>query len=183
MYESRVAKRYATALFNLALQQQVVEELDSQLHDLADIFRDRKLLSFLKQPQISLEQKEHALMSAFGAKSHPLIQNLLRLMLRKHRIAHFGAVAEYYDLLTDQYRGVEEITVVTAVELEERDYETMLEKVMKFSDYPKLRLIKRVDPEIVGGYIVQLGRDKVIDLSLRTALDMLHRRMVKHRLF
>ena len=47
MDESRVAKRYATALFNLALQQNAVEELDSQLHDLAEIFRGHKLLAFL----------------------------------------------------------------------------------------------------------------------------------------
>lgn len=183
MNESRVAKRYATALFNLALQQQAVEELDKELHDLAQVFRSRRLLMFLEQPQVSSAQKEAALMRAFGERSHPLVQNLLRLMLRKKRISQFGDVAEYFDLLTDRYRGVEEITVITAVEMEERDYERMLEKVMKFSEYPKLRLIKRIDPRIVGGYIIQLGRDKVIDMSLHTALGMLHRRMVKHRLF
>ncbi len=83
MNESRVAKRYATALFNLALQQQAVEELDKELHDLAQVFRSRRLLMFLEQPQVSSAQKEAALMRAFGERSHPLVQNLLRLMLRK----------------------------------------------------------------------------------------------------
>jgi F-type H+-transporting ATPase subunit delta len=183
MQESRVAKRYATALFNLAIQHDVVEEVEDQLLALAEVLRDRRLAGFFTQPQIPMADKKRAIGRAAGENAHPLLKSLLQLLLRKHRITQLGAISQYYDLLTDRLRGVEEITVISAIELDDSDYSEIIGKIIKHSAYPKLRLIKEVQPEILGGFIIELGHDKVIDQSLRTGLSLLHRRLVKHRLF
>ena len=183
MQETRIAKRYATALFRLAEQRGVVEEVDEQLHQLGLLFRDRRFTRLLLHPQIPRKQKEQVLLrvSSFGV--HQLVTSLLKLMLRKQRIDHFPAVAGYYDLLTDRSRGVEEITVISAVELEDEDYQEILTRADAYSSFPDLRLIKKIRPEIIGGAIVELGRDKVVDMSVRTALTGLRRRLVKHRYY
>jgi F-type H+-transporting ATPase subunit delta len=183
MQENRVAKRYATALFNLALQRNVVEEVEDQLLAVGEAMRDRRLEGFFTQPQIPMADKQRAMARAVGDRAHPLVKSLLELLLRKHRIAQLGAISQYYDLLTDRLRGVEEITVISAVELDDEDYSEILARIIKHSAYTKLRLIKKVQPEILGGFIIELGHDKVIDQSLRSALSLLHRRLVKHRSF
>jgi len=183
MQETRIAKRYATALFRLAERRGVVEEVDVQLTKLSKLFRDKRLTSLLLHPQIQREKKEQVLrrICAFGV--HELVASLLKLMLKKHRIDQFAAVAGYYDLLTDRARGVEEITVISAVELEDEDYKEILSRAGAYSSFPDLRLIKKIRPEIIGGAIIELGRDKVVDMSVRTALTGLRRRLVKHRYY
>jgi len=181
MLETRVAKRYATALFNLAMKRDVVEEVDEELHQLERVFAAPKLMRFLTHPEIEVRKKREVLNRALAGRVRPAVFSLLELMLRKQRIGEFPAVARYYDLLTDRLRGVEEITVISAVELEDSDYRELLGKMVAHSAYPKLRLMKVVRPEILGGVIIELGRDKVIDASLRTRLNQLHRQLVKYR--
>ncbi len=181
MKETRVAKRYAIALFRLAERHGVVEEVDGQLHRLQQLFGDRRLTNLLLHPRITREKKEQVLRHICEFGVHRLVASLLKLMLRKQRIDHFEAVAGYYDLLTDRARGVEEITVISAVELDDADYAELMSKIDKYSSYPDLRLIKKIRPEIIGGVIIELGRDKVVDMSVRTALTSLRRKLVKHR--
>lgn len=181
MLETRVAKRYATALFNQAMQRDIVEEVDYELHQLERVFAAPKLMRFLTHPEIEVRKKREVLHRALSGRVRPIVASLVELMLRKHRIHEFPAVARYYDLLTDRLRGVEEITVISAVELDDADYREILGKMVAHSAYPKLRLVKRVRPEIIGGVIIELGRDKVIDASVRTRLNQLRRRLVKYR--
>jgi len=183
MQETRIAKRYASALFSLAQRHGVVEEVDDELHHLEAVFRSRRLVRFLMHPEIPAQRKERALLRALEGRVRPLVASLLKLLLRKRRIDQFGAVAEYYDLLTDRLRGVEEITITSALPLEDTDYREILGKVVRYSSYPKLRLVKKVNPDLLGGVLIELGRDKVIDLSLRTALSRLRRRLVKYRYY
>jgi len=181
VYETRAAKRYATALFELAGARGVVERVDEEIHQVASILADPRLRRFLLQPQIPRKKKLQLLNTALGEGVHPLLLSTLQVLLRKARLGQFAAVASYYDLLTDRLRGVEEVTIITAVELPPEDYEAVRAKVAKYSEYPNLRLATKVQPEILSGIIIELGREKVIDLSLRTQLHDLKQRLIKHR--
>ena len=57
MKDRRVAKRYATALFRLALEIGKVEEIDAEALTLETVFADKALLRFFSQPQISRAKK------------------------------------------------------------------------------------------------------------------------------
>jgi len=179
--ETRAAKRYATALFELAKARSVVERVDEEIRQVASILADPRLRRFLQQPQIPQQKKLQLLDAALGDAVHPLLLSAIRVLLRKSRLSEFDAFASHYDLLTDRLRGVEEVTFITAVELPPEDYEELRKKAVKYSDYPKLRLATEVRPEILGGIIVELGREKVIDLSLRTQLHKLKQSLIKHR--
>ncbi len=181
MYETKVGKRYALALFELAQEQGVVEEVDAQLKIAGECFSSSDVIKFFEQPEISMKQKIEFIEKVFAGKVHPLIVYLLKLLLRKGRIRNFGEVCSYYDLLTDRLRGIEEVRVITAVPLEEEDYEMLLSKMKKYTDYPSLRLIRKVEPEILGGIIIELGREKIIDMSLKSQIYELRNQLIKHR--
>lgn len=180
-YETRAAKRYALALFELASAHGVVERVDEEIHQVATILADPRFRRFLQQPQIPHKKKLDVLNTVLGTTVNPLLLSTLRVLLHKSRLSQFPAVASYYDLLTDRLRGVEEVTITTAVELPPEDYEAVRAKMAKYSDYPSLRLATKVQPEILSGIIIELGREKVIDLSLRTQLHKLKQRLIKHR--
>jgi len=179
--ETRAAKRYATALFELARKHNVIERIDGEMVQVADVFAEPRVRRFLLQPQIAQAEKMRVLDSSLGEKVHPLLFSTIRVLLRKGRLGEFAAVASYFDLMTDRLRGVEEVTIITAMELPKEDYEALREKAVGYSEYPHLRLAKVIRPEILGGVIIELGREKVIDLSLRTQLLRLKQRLIKHR--
>lgn len=181
VHETRAAKRYATALFELAQEHDIVERVDEEMGQVAGIFASPRVRRFLQQPQIAQAEKMKVLDASLGKAVHPLLMSTLRVLLRKGRLGEFPAVASYFDLLTDRLRGVEEVTIITAVEFPQEDYDALREKVVEYSEYPHLRLATEVKPEILGGVIIELGREKLIDLSLRTQLHKLKQRLIKHR--
>ncbi len=179
VHETKVAKRYAVALFESARAKGIVEEVDSQLEGVLHAFSQPKFLTFLEQPQIPLLEKFKFLERVFSDKVSPLVISTLKVLLRKGRIRHFPAVASYFDYLTDEMRGIEEVGLVTALPLEEEDYQEITEKLKKYSEFKNLRLVKKVKPEILGGIIIELGRERVMDMSLKSALDSLKKRLIR----
>ncbi len=168
-----VAKRYATALFELAKEKGLVEEIDQQAMYLEKKLSDPEVRRFIQHPEISLEAKLQFIQELFEEPpARPLLE-LIRLMLRRGRAADIQAVLDYYDILTDRYRGVEDVVVESAVELTEEEKQELLAVIKKFSDY-NFRTTFRVNPDLLGGLVVYLGRDRVIDGSLSTALKELY---------
>jgi len=151
MKDRRVAKRYATALFRLALEIGKVEEIDAEALTLETVFADKALLRFFSQPQISRAKKRKFIEENFGGKVEPVMLNLLLLLLEKGRIALANEVFDYYDLLTDRHRGEEEAHVITAVPVDDAFVERLVARLRKFSEYPDLRVTKAVDASIIDG--------------------------------
>ena len=161
-----VAKRYARALFELAKEKDRVEEIDEQAMELQSGLQRRQVSSVLQHPEIPLKAKREAIKGLVQEEIERPLQELLDLMLERNREEAIESTLDYYDLLTDRYRGVEDVVVTTAIELDEEQKREVLDAVDHFSDYD-YRAEFEVDPSILGGVIVQLGRNQLIDGSLR----------------
>jgi F-type H+-transporting ATPase subunit delta len=181
MRDRRVAKRYATALFRLALEIGKVEEIDSEALTLETVFADKALLRFFSQPQISRAKKSDFIEANFRGRIHPFLLNLLLILLNKGRIAFATDVFDYYDLLTDRYRGEEEVHIVTAVAVDEMFVERLIERLRRFSKYTDLRVTKSVDTAVIGGVKVYLGRHTVMDGSIATRLTHMREKLLLYR--
>jgi len=179
VYETKSAKRYASALFELAVEKGILERIDAELEFALSVLSEREVLRFLGQPQIPRSEKLGFIDKVFEGRVHQILQNAIKIMLLKGRINEFPAVCSYYSFLADQLRGIEEVGIVTAVPLEDSHYDELLAKLSKYTRYGKLRLNRKVKPEILGGIIIELGRDKVMDLSLRTFISDMRRRLVR----
>jgi F-type H+-transporting ATPase subunit delta len=181
MRDRRVAMRYATALFNLAIELGKLEEIDVQALALKDVFEDKELKRFFSQPLISRAKKADFIEKTFKSKVHPSVLNLLAILLHKGRISIASDVFDYFDLLSDRYRGIEEVRVITAVPVEDQFVSRLIERLRKFSNYPDLRVTTTVDPKILGGAKVYLGRHTVIDGSLSTRLATMREKLVVYK--
>jgi len=181
MIDRRVAKRYATALFRIAIENGNVEEIDTQALALRDIFEDKELKRFFSQPQISRKKKAEFLEKSFLTKIHQSVFNLLSILLYKGRISIVPDVFDYFDLLSDRYRGIEEVRVITAVPVEDEYINRLRESLSRFSSYPDLRVSSSVDTSILGGAKIYLGRHTVIDGSLATRLAAMKDKLVVYK--
>ena len=178
MKDRRVAKRYALALFETAAELGKIEQIDEESQVLQDLFSDKSLVRIFREPQVRLKDKRAFLAKAFKDKVHPAVFRLLEILLEKGRIGLSDVVFEYYDIFTNRHRGIEEVRVITASEVDEPYVERLVAKLRRFTMYPDLRVTKEVDPGVIGGAKVYLGRHTVIDGTIAARLKEMRERLL-----
>ncbi|MCH7471476.1 ATP synthase F1 subunit delta [bacterium] len=176
-----VAKRYASALFLIAQELGRVEEMDGQAKILERLYDDAKVKKFFTAPHVSSVTKKRVLDKQFGGKVDKELLNLVKLLIDKRRISQLPGVMRYFDILTDQVKGVEEVTIVSAVPLSGEQLEAVVEAARRFSAYGKLRVITEVAPGVIGGLKVRLGDNLVIDGTISNRLRQMRERMYRFR--
>ena len=170
MIEEAVARRYARALFAASEARDLLDRGGEELTAITvALRRSPRLWQILRGPQIEEAAKLRLLSRAFADRVHPLVFELLELLLEKKRIDALPEIAAAYRTLVAEHRGIVQAEVVTAVplpaDLEERLVERLASRTGK-----RIEIEKRVDPDILGGAIVRMG-DRVIDGSVRRTLE------------
>ena len=169
--ESRVAKKYATALFLLARERKIEDTLWADLSALGQVFKaDRSLLKVIAAPQISDEDK-HKLVRTVLTGAHEAVLNFMLFVIDKGRTEHIPRIIEMYGQLLDELRGVVEAEITSAVPLKEDEVSRIAQRLERVSG-KQVRHRLKVDPEILGGVIVIIGGE-IIDQSVRHDLSRL----------
>lgn len=169
--QGAVARRYAQALFEAARQSGAdIEQLDAQAKVLGALYADNEVKNFFTSPQVPSEKKKAAAEARLGGKLDGLLINLLKVLVDHDREAELPGVCAYFDLLTDQSRGVEEAEITSAVPLSDAQREAITAALLRFSAYGSLRVDTKVDPAVLGGVKVRLGRNQVLDGTVAARL-------------
>ncbi len=165
--DSRVVKRYAGALFALALQHDNL--------DVNDAFRATpQLMIVLLHPRIGQSKKEDILKRIFGEQVKADVLHLMLLMAQKDRTSQIPFIAAEFDRLLQLHRKEASGEVVSAVPLNEAQNSQLTEQLLRITGF-KVRLNHKLDPSILGGLVVRVG-DHMIDSSVATQLNLLKER-------
>jgi len=169
MRESGLAQRYAQALFGAALARGAEDGVAADLHSLLALDeKDASLRLFLESPQVRDDHKHALVDSVLGPRAQPLTVRFLHLLLTKKRTPYLREVGEAYAGLIEKHHGVVRARVTTVDRLGEDDL-ARLKTALERRTGKAVVLETRVDPEILGGVIVQLG-DQILDDSVHTHL-------------
>lgn len=168
------ARRYASAVFELAQQERQVAEWGRRLAAIRELISDRGVASVLTNPTIAVEQRM-ALVSAAPRVFDAGGTNLAKLLIEAGRVEEIGAIAEEFERLADEADGRVRATVTTAVELSHADRDRVGDELSRRLG-KEIRLDVVVDPLILGGLKLQYG-DRLVDASVATKLQQLRRRL------
>ena len=164
MKGSRVAKRYARALIELADKSQV-EKWGAELDRLAAIVDSPELLPRLASPELGLVERQEA-MAKIAERlelSFPL-RSFAVVVARHGRIDEVTAIAEAYRDLVDEMLGRERATLTFAVEPSAEETARVVAGLEAIAGKKIIPTIK-VDKELLGGVVAELG-GKTYDGSL-----------------
>jgi F-type H+-transporting ATPase subunit delta len=167
------ARRYSQAIFRMALEQKDLNRWQSDLRKAAGLLKDTALSALLSNPRISGAEKSQNLKMRLG-DVHPQAVKLVLLLAAKNKLDAINDIAEEYQTLVDNYRGIEgaEIAEITTAVPLDNDYQLhVAQRITEIVGKPVL-LRPKVDPAIIGGIIIRVG-DKLIDGSVRTKLAAL----------
>ncbi|MBN1644139.1 MAG: ATP synthase F1 subunit delta, partial [Dehalococcoidales bacterium] len=169
------ARRYAQAIFRMALENKEINRWQSDLRKTASLLDDRALFSMVTDNKIAVGEKTRVLSQRLG-EVNPLALKLVLVLGAKGKLAFMEDISDEYQRLVDNYRGIEgtEIAeVTTAIPLDD-DYQLKVaQRITEIIGKPVV-LKPRVDPGIIGGIVIRVG-DKLIDGSIRTKLAALRK--------
>lgn len=170
MQPSRVARRYAAALFQTARKADEADAVEQDLKTLATFLHEYpQVLRSISVPRVPEERKKAVLQSLVGNSLGPLTRRFLDLMVDHGREAALPETAAAYALLVDESRNIVAANVVSASDLDESQQGRLKAKLDALTG-KDTRLEVSTDPSLVGGLVVRIG-DTILDGSVRGYLE------------
>jgi F-type H+-transporting ATPase subunit delta len=178
MADESVARRYASALFEMSKRANTLNVVRTDLNSIAvAIDQVPALRALLNQPLIVQAKKKAAIKSLFEGKVHPLLLSFMYLLVDKRRIETLVHINTEFDRLVRDHLNVALATATSAVPLtakETKELTTSLEA----RTGKKIELKTETDPALLGGILVRIG-DTVYDGSVRGKLDRLREHLLR----
>ena len=167
---SQISQSYAQALYDLAKDESLTEEILSQLDVLAESFGgEPTFIRLLSVPNISKEERCRILDEGFRNKVHPYVLNFMKILTEKGYMRHFSDCCKEFRNQYNLDNGILPVRAVTAVALTPQQAQSLTEKLTAMTG-KKVDLTNKVDPECLGG--VRLIYDgKCVDGTVRGRLD------------
>lgn len=174
---SGVALRYASALFDLAREENQLDAVDADVTSLRAMLADSAdLARLVASPVFTAEDQIRALGAVMEkAEIGALTANFVKLSARNRRLfALPGMLKAFHEILAD-HRG-ETIAVITSAEPLSDSHVEALKTALAEKAGGTIKLETHVDPSLIGGLIVRLG-SQMIDTSVKTRLQGLRAAM------
>jgi F-type H+-transporting ATPase subunit delta len=168
-----IAEVYARALFEVALDQDKLDEIHEQLGEFADAMDENlDLRRFFFSPYFSTEEKKQALTkTVLGANER--FMNFLEALLERHRMPVIFRIRSRFDQLWEEERKLLPVQVTSAVELDEDTIKGIGDRIGEQVGR-QVELSSNVDPDIIGGIVLRVG-NFVLDASIRNRLEQLRK--------
>lgn len=170
------AKRYAAAIFALAVEQQIVEQIHEDLHDWQRLLCEHGLLrAIFYSPQGDRGARLELIQELLRGKTSVLLMRFLQLLMEKNRQHLFDAVVYEFDRLFRRWKNQLSVKVTTAFELND-EQQKRLKELLAQKWHKEILLEVHVDAGLLGGLILEADGRR-IDLSLRCRLEQLRRHL------
>jgi F-type H+-transporting ATPase subunit delta len=172
-------RTYARSLFEAAREQKRLEAVHEELVDFAaTVEQVPQLQAVLESPGLDSRAKKALLEEVLG-DSDELVRNFLLLLAEKGRSGELPEIAREFEALVADAQGVLDVELTTAIELSERDFDDLVQRIGKASGR-EVRASRAVDPALVGGLVLEVGSRR-LDASVRGRLERLHRQLTTTR--
>lgn len=177
MSELAVAKRYAVALFKIAKEQNLLNQMEDELQVVKEIFSNQKeFISFLEHPKLSKIAKKEVITNSFSELSKPVL-NTLYIMLDGQRTGEMKLMAEEFIQLANEENSIAEATVYTVRLLTATERETVSTAFAAKVGKRTLKINNIADSSILGGIKLQIG-NRIYDGSVSGKLDRLSKQLL-----
>ena len=163
-----VARPYAEAAFQAALERNALGAVNEALQMLAAVAADPQMRSAIANPKVTPAQKKELLDSVVGARLEHVSENMVSILVDNHREVLIGSIAEQFNELKREHERVIRARITSAKPLDDQQRNDIVAALEKRYG-KKVEAELDVDPSLLGGARVQVG-DQVIHASVRDAL-------------
>jgi F-type H+-transporting ATPase subunit delta len=178
---SGMAGRYATALFELALESKAVDQVQADLKSFdAMVASSPDLTRLVRSPVFAAEEQARALVAVLDkAGIKGIAANFLRVVASNRRLFAIGQMIRGFNALVAKHKGEVTAQVTVAEKLNDARMNEIRD-ALKAVTGKDVQVDVTVDPSIIGGLKVKVG-SRMVDASLRTKLNSIKLAMKEAR--
>lgn len=170
MNQSKIAVRYAKALFLTASEKAILEEVHRDIVLIVSAMNESEAFqAFLSNPVNRPSAKIRFINHVFGeGRIQPITVNFLHLIIRNNRANHIADVARYFIHLYRKQKGIKSAVFALASDSNEQ-IRNHITEVLKDLYKAEIDLQMIVDPSLIGGFVLRV-EDEQYDASVSAAL-------------
>lgn len=177
MLNTKITNRYAKALLDLAISENQLDVIVSDLEFVKkSILSLRELSLLIKSPVVKRDKKRKIFNELFKDKISETALKFCELIINRQRSELLLDIIQRFLELKDEYLNIKSVSVKSAIELDEiqlNELRTVLEKKLG----KQVHINLTIDKNLIGGFIVQID-DTVIDASLKHQLELLRKKFL-----
>jgi F-type H+-transporting ATPase subunit delta len=173
MADTRVASRYVKSLLGLAVEQGVLNEVHADMQLFDQVCRaNRSFVLMLNSPIVRHEKKKDILVKLFSGKVNKLSMSIIDILTSKNRERLLPSIATEFHNAYNEYKGIGKASITSTIPLDGALKSEVEALVKKLSNKSQVELVEKVDKELIGGFILNVG-DRQIDASIKNKLKAL----------
>lgn len=173
MADSRVASRYVKSLLGLAVEKDALEKVHKDMILFSQVCEENRAFTLmLRNPIIKHDKKREILEKIFKGKVHNLTFAIFDIITRKNREPLLPEIAKEFHVAYNNYHEIGGATVITATPLDKNLRDEIEQIVKKLSHTKQVEITEKVDPEMIGGFVLNVG-DRQVDASIKNKLKAL----------
>jgi F-type H+-transporting ATPase subunit delta len=175
MNNSLISVRYTKALFQSALDKNILDKVNQDMVFISGVLMDETAREFLKNPVIAPAKKMEIFHKMFGRSIEKVTMSLIDLLVKNGRESFLPAVARNFTHETLKYKGITRTVLTTATGLDEK-VKKQLADLISEQFKTKVELEEAIDPEILGGFVLRID-DSYIDASVKSKLNKIRKEL------
>ncbi len=169
MNYSKIAVRYAKAVFLLAEEKNQLKEIANDMESLLKIEKEvPEIMDLYNNPILSSTDKKKVVANLFEKSFNQITMNFLNLIIDNKREAHISGVSRNFIKRYREHLGIKNATLITAVKIDDDKRNEIIEIVKKAYN-TEVELESKEDANLIGGFVLQV-EDLQYDASISTQL-------------
>jgi F-type H+-transporting ATPase subunit delta len=176
-----VIKRYATALFDIATEENKMQQYELEVQTIVKALGDEPdFTGILQNQKITLDEKLKVIEKVFASQVSASIVGLMALVVKKGRQQFLIQILQTFLELVKKQKGILKASVTSAVELKAEQIEK-IKSQLENGTKSQVEMETVVDPSIIAGLVIRVG-DKVVDASVQGKMQALKKQLTELKL-
>lgn len=148
---TQIGSVYGEALYTLALDEQLTEQILAELNVLQESFhQEPDFIRLLASPNLSKQERCAIVDGSFRGKVHIYVLNFLKILTEKGYMKHFSDCCKAFEEHYNLDNGILPVTAITAFPLSDAQAEKLTGRLARITGR-QIILRNRVDPTCLGG--------------------------------
>lgn len=166
------ASEYGYALYELAADDGLEEEIEKEFAEIASVFENNlEFVKLLSNPRIPTSERIKVLDNVFGQKIHSYLLSVMKLLTEKREVSLISYCFKEYQNKYYKDKNIVQVIAITALSLNDNQRKKIIDKLEK-SMNKKIILVNKVDKTCIGGIRLEY-RGNMLDASIKNRFKKL----------
>src|SRR6187397_1877839 len=166
MPNPRLASRYAKSLLDLAVERGQLEQAYADMQVMQQICNgNRDFVNLLRSPVLKSDAKRRIIEAVTKGKISELNTAFNAVLVSKARESVLPEIITAFISQYKEHENIHTVKLITAVPVSDSVKTAIINQVKKEGGIENVELVDSVDPDIIGGFVLQVG-DKLVDASI-----------------